>query len=86
MVEITSYGAYIPSYRLNRKAIFAAMGWFNSATAVVARGEKAAANYDEDSNTMAVAVGNADKFLVCASGFSFTEDARAGCKMSNIPM
>jgi 3-hydroxy-3-methylglutaryl CoA synthase len=31
------------------------MGWFNSATAGVARGEKAVANYDEDSITMAVA-------------------------------
>ncbi|RLB32921.1 MAG: hydroxymethylglutaryl-CoA synthase [Deltaproteobacteria bacterium] len=55
MVGITSYGAYIPRYRLNRKTIFSAMGWFNSATAGVARGEKAVANYDEDSVTMAVA-------------------------------
>jgi 3-hydroxy-3-methylglutaryl CoA synthase/uncharacterized OB-fold protein len=55
MVGITSYGAYIPRYRINRKTIFSAMGWFNSATASVARGEKAVANYDEDSITMAVA-------------------------------
>ena len=55
MVGITSYGAYIPRYRLNRKTIFSAMGWFNSATAGVARGEKAVANYDEDTITMAVA-------------------------------
>lgn len=55
MVGITSYGAYIPRYRLNRRTIFASMGWFNSATAGVARGEKAVANYDEDSITMAVA-------------------------------
>jgi len=55
MIGITSYGAYIPRYRLNRKTIFSAMGWFNSATAGVARGEKAVANYDEDSITMAVA-------------------------------
>jgi 3-hydroxy-3-methylglutaryl CoA synthase/uncharacterized OB-fold protein len=55
MIGITSYGAYIPRYRLNRKTIFAAMGWFNAATAGVARGEKAVANYDEDSITMAVA-------------------------------
>jgi len=31
------------------------MGWFNSATAGAARGEKAVANYDEDTVTMAVA-------------------------------
>ncbi|MGB9499191.1 MAG: hydroxymethylglutaryl-CoA synthase family protein [Dissulfuribacterales bacterium] len=55
MIGITSYGAYIPRYRLKRKTIFAAMGWFNAATAGVARGEKAVANYDEDSITMAVA-------------------------------
>ena len=55
MIGITSYGAYIPRYRLNRKTIFSAMGWFNSATAGVARGEKAVANYDEDGITMAVA-------------------------------
>jgi len=55
MVGITSYGAYIPRYRLNRKIIFSAMGWFDSATAGAARGEKAVANYDEDTVTMAVA-------------------------------
>lgn len=55
MIGITSYGAYIPRYRLNRKTIFAAMGWFNPATAGVARGERSVANYDEDSITMAVA-------------------------------
>ncbi|MBN2515897.1 MAG: OB-fold domain-containing protein [Deltaproteobacteria bacterium] len=55
MIGITSYGAYIPRYRMNRKTIFAAMGWFNAATAGAARGEKAVANHDEDSMTMAVA-------------------------------
>jgi len=41
------------------------MGWFNSATAGVARGEKAVANYDEDSITMAVAAA-----LDCLKGCS----------------
>ncbi len=54
MIGITSYGAYIPRYRMNRKIIFEQMGWFNSATAGVAKGEKAVANFDEDSITMAV--------------------------------
>jgi hydroxymethylglutaryl-CoA synthase len=54
MVGIISYGGYIPLYRMNRKVIFDAMGWFNSANAGVVRGEKAIANYDEDSITMAV--------------------------------
>jgi 3-hydroxy-3-methylglutaryl CoA synthase len=34
------------------------MGWFNPATAGLAKGEKAVANYDEDSLTMAVAAGS----------------------------
>ena len=55
MVGITSYGAYIPWYRMNRAIIFEQLGWFNPANAAVARGEKAVANYDEDSITMAVA-------------------------------
>ena len=64
MVGITSYGAYIPRYRMDRKTIFQAMGWFNAATAGVARGEKAVTNYDEDSNTMAVAAA-----MDCLNGF-----------------
>lgn len=44
MVGITSYGAYIPLYRLSREAI-----------AKGARGEKAIGNFDEDSITMAAA-------------------------------
>jgi len=53
MVGITSYGAYIPLQRINRKIIANATGWSTSATSLP--GEKAVANYDEDSVTMAVA-------------------------------
>lgn len=55
MAGIVSYGGYIPRYRLNRMAVFQAMGWFNPANLLYARGEKAVANYDEDSITMATA-------------------------------
>ena len=55
MMGIVSYGAYIPHYRIRREAIFSAIGWFNSSTQGVAKGEKAVASYDEDSITMAVA-------------------------------
>jgi len=48
MVGVTSYGAYIPLYRLDRAEIGRA--WDIPA----APGEKAVANYDEDSLTMAV--------------------------------
>ena len=57
MFGIRSYGAYIPRYRLNRKKIFDAMGWLNSSTGAWSHGEKAVANYDEDTVTMAVAAG-----------------------------
>src|SRR4030042_6138159 len=53
MVGITSYGAYIPLQRINRKILANATGWSTSATSLP--GEKAVANYDEDSVTMAVA-------------------------------
>ena len=53
MVGITSYGAYIPLLRISRKTISAATGWLGSASGLP--GEKAIANYDEDSLTMAVA-------------------------------
>ncbi len=49
MAGVTSYGAYIPLYRLNRAEI--ARAWGVAETP----GEKAVANYDEDSLTMAVA-------------------------------
>ncbi len=55
MVGITSYGAYIPKYRINRGLIYQSMGWLNPATMM--GGEKAVAHFDEDSITMAVAAG-----------------------------
>ncbi|RLB02084.1 MAG: 3-hydroxy-3-methylglutaryl CoA synthase [Deltaproteobacteria bacterium] len=54
MVGICMAGAYVPRYRLSREKIFQAMGWLNPATRSLARGQKAVANYDEDSVTMAV--------------------------------
>ncbi|HSO20014.1 MAG TPA: 3-oxoacyl-[acyl-carrier-protein] synthase III C-terminal domain-containing protein, partial [Desulfosarcina sp.] len=55
MVGITSFGAYIPRLRLARSAIFGSMGWLAPATVMVAQGERAMGNWDEDSLTMAVA-------------------------------
>ena len=49
MAGIVSYGAYIPYYRLSRAEI--AKAWGTAASP----GERAVANYDEDSLTMAVA-------------------------------
>jgi len=55
MVGICSYGGYVPRYRLDRMKIFESMGWMNSANFAYSRGEKAVANVDEDTITMAVA-------------------------------
>ena len=55
MAGIVSYGAYIPRYRIDRKLIYKSMGWLNPAAFM--KGEKAVANFDEDSVTMAVAAG-----------------------------
>jgi hydroxymethylglutaryl-CoA synthase len=57
MVGISSFGGYVPRYRLNRMIIFGSMGWLNPVIITNARGEKAVANFDEDSITMAVAAG-----------------------------
>jgi len=53
MVGITSYGGYIPYYRMDRMTVYKAMGWLNPAS--ILPGERSIANYDEDSITMAVA-------------------------------
>ena len=58
MAGIISYGGYVPRYRLNRGLIYKAMGWMNPANIANARGEKAVANFDEDSITLAVAAGS----------------------------
>ena len=52
MAGIVSYGAYIPIYRLSRDLIWLTWGGMPLA------GEKAVANFDEDSVTMAVEAGN----------------------------
>lgn len=57
LVGICSYGVYVPRYRLERKLIYKAMSWMNPSTIAHAKGEKAVANFDEDSITMAVGAG-----------------------------
>jgi 3-hydroxy-3-methylglutaryl CoA synthase len=57
MTGITSYGAYIPRRRLQRKAIAEANKWFAPNLAASGRGERSMANWDEDAVTMAVEAG-----------------------------
>ncbi len=54
MTGITSYGAYIPRLRLQRKAMAEANRWFAPNLMGAAKGERSMANFDEDALTMAV--------------------------------
>jgi hydroxymethylglutaryl-CoA synthase len=56
-VGILAYGAYLPRLRLSRKAAAEANAWFNPGLAGLSRGERAMANWDEDSVTMALEAG-----------------------------
>ena len=51
---ILAFGAYIPERRLQRSVILAAHGWFAGGLGGLAKGERAVANWDEDTITMAV--------------------------------
>ena len=56
-IGILSFGAYIPQRRLQRSAVYAANAWFAPGLKGLAKGERAIANWDEDSITMAVEAG-----------------------------
>lgn len=53
-IGITGFGAYIPRLRLSRRAMAAALDWLDPNLATLGKGERAVANWDEDSLTMAV--------------------------------
>jgi hydroxymethylglutaryl-CoA synthase len=53
-VGIHAFGGYVPRLRLQRQAVYAALGWFNPGLGGIARGERAIASWDEDAITMAV--------------------------------
>ncbi len=62
MAGIVSYGAYIPIYRLNRESMWLTWG------GMPVSGERAVANFDEDSITMAVEAG-----INCLQGIDHNE-------------
>ncbi len=53
-VGLSAWGAYVPRLRQQRKAVTAANAWIAPNLAGKGRGERAMANWDEDSLTMAV--------------------------------
>jgi len=88
MIGITSFGAYIPRLRLNRMAIYRAMGWFAPAIIMAAQGERSMCNHDEDSLTMAVAAArdcligkdrtSIDGVYLCSTTLPFADRQNAG--------
>ncbi|MFN8625168.1 MAG: 3-oxoacyl-[acyl-carrier-protein] synthase III C-terminal domain-containing protein [Candidatus Binatia bacterium] len=69
MVGIVSYGTHIPRLRLSRQSVYRHWNWLAPGLGSLARGERAMANFDEDSITMAVAaardcLGGTDKSRV----------------------
>ncbi|RLB38623.1 MAG: short-chain dehydrogenase, partial [Deltaproteobacteria bacterium] len=87
MKGITAYGIHVPYYRMKREVILKAMGWFNPGIAGLAKGEKAVANHDEDSITLAVAAGmdcfteidreKIDALYLASTSFPYKERANA---------
>lgn len=53
-IGILGFGAYVPRLRLQRASVYESVGWFNPGLKGLAKGERAAANWDEDPITMAV--------------------------------
>nr|HPM78945.1 3-hydroxy-3-methylglutaryl CoA synthase [bacterium] len=54
MPGIVSYGAYVPARRLQRLAVFSAVGWYSPAIMMMAMGERSLCNWDEDALSMSV--------------------------------
>jgi 3-hydroxy-3-methylglutaryl CoA synthase len=88
MAGITAFGAYVPRLRLDRTAIYRAMGWFAPALIMAARGERSMCNHDEDSLTMAVAASRdcltgqnreaIDGMYLCSTTLPFADRQNAG--------
>jgi hypothetical protein len=77
---ILAFGAYVPQRRLQRAAICAAHAWFAPALRNVAPGERAIADWDEDTITMAVEAGRD-----CLSGIDRTLIASLSLASTTLP-
>lgn len=97
MKGITNYGVSLPYYRIKRETILEAMGWFNPGLAALKSGEKAVANHDEDSLTLAVAAGQScfsdvdrsgiDALYLASTTLPYQERSNAGIALGalNLP-
>lgn len=88
MAGIVAVGAYVPLLRLQRAAMAEATAWFNPALAGRAKGERALANWDEDTLTMAVEAARdclwgrdrspVGKILLASTSLPFADRLNAG--------
>jgi len=88
MVGITGFGAYVPYNRLDRKYIKDAFG------SPVPKGEKAVANYDEDSITMGamaaldccanVETGKIDAVYFASTSAPYREKQMCNCNSGSV--
>lgn len=88
MSGIVAFGAYVPRLRLQRQAVFAAIGWFNPALKTLAKGERAMARWDEDAVTMAAEAardclagvdrGDITKVMLASTSLPFADRQNAG--------
>src|SRR5690606_4330738 len=79
-VGILAYGGYIPQSRLQRSEIAKAHAWFNPGLKGLAKGERAMANWDEDSVTMAV-----EAARDCLTGFDRSQVAAVYMASTTFP-
>jgi len=88
MIGITSFGGYIPRYRLSRETIVRNMAWYSPVIMAIADGEKSVANWDEDAVSMAVAAArdcmagrdkrDLDGVILASTTLPFTDRLNAG--------
>jgi len=88
MIGVTSFGGYIPRLRLDRMAIYDALGWFAPALIAVAQGERSVCNWDEDSLSMAVEASRdaligadrsgIDRVMLCSTTLPYADRSNAG--------
>ena len=77
---ILAFGAYLPLRRLRRAVISSAHSWFAPGLNSLAHGERASADWDEDSITMAV-----EAARDCLTGIDRTSIAALSLASTTLP-
>lgn len=88
MAGIIRFGGYVPRRRLQRSVVYGANAWFAPGLRGLSKGERAMANWDEDSVTMAVeacraCLGDHDRFevaslIMASTSFPYADRQNSG--------